>query len=80
MIKAFGKACGKDLKYEVVARREGDVLNLTADPARANKELAWKAKRTIEEACVDLWTWTENNLQGYRQSPPDFLLEKLKKA
>jgi UDP-glucose 4-epimerase len=78
MIKAFSAACKKDLKYEVVGRRAGDVLDLTANPSRANKELGWKAERTIEEACIDLWRWTENNPQGYRQSPPDHLLEKLK--
>ena len=80
MIKAFSSACSKDLKYEVVGRRAGDVLDLTANPSRANKELGWKAEKSIEEACVDLWRWTENNPQGYRQSPPDFLLEKLKAA
>lgn len=78
MIKSFSKACGKDLKYEVVGRREGDVLDLTANPSRANKELGWKAERSIEEACIDLWRWTENNPQGYRQNPPDFLIKMLK--
>ena len=78
MIKAFSKACGKNLKYEVVARRAGDVLDLTANPSRANRELGWKAERSIEEACMDLWRWVENNPHGYRQGPPEFLLEKLK--
>ena len=78
MIKAFSKAVGRDLPYEVAPRRPGDVLDLTANPARANKELGWKAEKSIEEACEDLWRWTENNPQGYRQSPPKELLEKLK--
>ncbi|MCJ1382297.1 UDP-glucose-4-epimerase [Xylographa soralifera] len=78
MIKAFGAACGKDLKYEVVGRRAGDVLDLTANPARANHELGWTAERTLEEACEDLWRWTENNPLGYRQQPPKHLLDQLK--
>lgn len=78
MIKAFSAAVGKDLPYEVVGRRAGDVLDLTADPARANRELGWKAERSIEEACEDLWRWTENNPQGYRQEPPHELLDGLK--
>ncbi|MCJ1435540.1 UDP-glucose-4-epimerase [Xylographa pallens] len=78
MIKAFKAACGKDLKYEVVGRRAGDVLDLTANPARANYELGWMAERTLEEACEDLWRWTENNPQGYRQEPPKHLLDELK--
>jgi len=79
MVKAFTKAVGRDLPYEVVGRRAGDVLDLTSDPTRANKELGWKAEHTLEEACADLWRWTENNPQGYRQQPPQELLEKLKK-
>lgn len=78
MIKAFSEAVGRDLPYEVVGRRPGDVLDLTANPTRANHELGWKAERTLEEACKDLWRWTENNPQGYRQSPPQELLEKVK--
>ena len=78
MINAFKTACGKDLKYEVAPRRDGDVLDLTANPTRANKELGWKAEKTLEEACEDLWRWTENNPKGYDQSPPQELLEKLK--
>ncbi len=77
MIKAFGAAVGKELPYEVVGRRSGDVLDLTADPKRANNELGWKAERTLEDACEDLWRWTKNNPQGYRQSPPQELLDKL---
>ena len=78
MIKAFSAAVGRDLPYEVVGRRAGDVLNLTSNPTKANKEFKWKAERTIEDACKDLWRWTENNPQGYRQQPPEHLLEKLK--
>ncbi|KAI1943276.1 UDP-glucose-4-epimerase [Ophidiomyces ophidiicola] len=78
IIKGFSKAVGRDLPYEVVARRDGDVLDLTSNPSRANRELGWKAQRTLEQACEDLWRWTEYNPQGYRQSPPEDLLEKLK--
>ena len=78
MIKAFSSAVGHSLPYQVIERRPGDVLNLTANPTKANKELGWKAERTLEEACKDLWRWTKNNPQGYRQSPPGELLEKLK--
>ena len=78
MIKAFSAAVGQDLPYEVVGRRAGDVLDLTANPTRANTELGWKAQRTLEDACEDLWRWVKNNPQGYRQDPPDFLLQKAK--
>ncbi|KAL8867174.1 MAG: hypothetical protein Q9174_005830, partial [Haloplaca sp. 1 TL-2023] len=77
MVKAFSAAVGRNLPYEVAPRREGDVLDLTANPRRANEELGWKAARTLEDACADLWYWTENNPLGYRQCPPDDLLRKL---
>ena len=78
MIKAFSNAVGRDLPYQIVGRRAGDVLDLTANPKRANVELGWKAERTLEDACEDLWRWTKNNPQGYRQSPPKELIEALR--
>ncbi|KAF2459132.1 hypothetical protein BDY21DRAFT_339863 [Lineolata rhizophorae] len=80
MIRAFGDACKKELPYEVVGRRHGDVLDLTANPSLANKELGWKTEFTLEDACRDLWRWTENNPQGYRQSPPEEFVRKCKEA
>lgn len=78
MIKAFSKVVGHDLPYTVVERRQGDVLDLTARPARANEELKWRTKLTLENACADLWRWVENNPQGYRQDPPAEFVEALK--
>lgn len=78
MIKAFSHAVGRDLPYQVVDRRAGDVLNLTANPSRANTEMGWKAQHTLEEACESLWRWTENNPQGYRQNPPQALIDEFK--
>lgn len=80
MIAAFSKAVGKPLNYEVVERRAGDVLDLTANPTRANEELNWKTELTLEDACEDLWRWVSNNPQGYRQEPPAALLEAVKKS
>lgn len=78
MIKAFSKVVGRDLPYEVAPRRQGDVLDLTANPSLANKELDWKTEYTLEDACADLWKWTENNPEGYSQQPPKEFVEALK--
>ncbi|GJC78323.1 UDP-glucose 4-epimerase [Colletotrichum tofieldiae] len=78
MIKAFSHVVGRDLPYEVVPRRQGDVLDLTANPSLANKELSWKTEKTLEEACEDLWRWVNNNPKGYRQDPPPELLANVK--
>ncbi|KAK4574809.1 UDP-glucose-4-epimerase [Recurvomyces mirabilis] len=79
MIHAFSAAVGRALPYEVAPRRAGDVLNLTANPGRANKELGWKAEHSLEEQCASLWRWTENNPQGYRQEPPKEFVEALRR-
>ncbi|KAI0206369.1 hypothetical protein F4808DRAFT_407049 [Astrocystis sublimbata] len=78
MIKAFSAVVGHDLPYDVVPRRQGDVLDLTANPTRANTELNWKTELTMEKACDDLWRWVSNNPKGYRQEPPAELLDALK--
>ncbi len=80
MIKAFSHVVGHELKYEVVGRRAGDVLDLTANPARANAELGWKTELTLEDACADLWKWVSNNPRGYRQNPPKELIKALQEG
>lgn len=62
---AFCKVVGRELPHEVVGRRDGDVLDLTANPKRANEELKWKTHLTIDDACRDLWKWTVDNPSGY---------------
>lgn len=65
LIAAFSKAAGKDIPYQVVNRRVGDVAACYADPKKANEELGWVAEKTIEEACVDSWRWQSQNPNGY---------------
>ncbi|KAI9272375.1 UDP-glucose 4-epimerase [Helicostylum pulchrum] len=71
MINAFIKAVGRDLPYKIVARRAGDVPNLTADPTLANKELGWKAELSLEDACASLWNWQSNNPNGLEGFPSE---------
>ncbi len=65
MIHAFEKACGRSLPYEICPRRAGDIAACYADPAKANRELKWKAEYGIEEMCRDQWNWQKNNPNGY---------------
>jgi UDP-glucose-4-epimerase GalE len=69
VIKAFNAAVGRDLPYEVSARRPGDVLDLTAKVDRAHNELKWEAKLSMKQACEDLWRWTSQNPYGYQGAP-----------
>ncbi|ANB11522.1 bifunctional UDP-glucose 4-epimerase/aldose 1-epimerase [Sugiyamaella lignohabitans] len=71
VIKYFSDAVGRDLPYEITARRDGDVLDLTAKPTRANQELKWHAELTMKQACEDLWRWTTKNPYGYQQPPTE---------
>lgn len=65
MVKAFSKACGKDLPYEIKPRREGDIAMCYADPTKALKVLGWKAERGLDEMCEDSWRWQSQNPNGY---------------
>lgn len=65
MITAFEEASGKPVPYEVVERRPGDIASSYADPSLANKELEWKATRTVADACRDGWKWQSQNPDGY---------------
>ena len=65
MVKAFEKASGKDVPYEIAPRRSGDIAKCYADPSFAKEVLGWEAKRGIEEMCEDTWRWQHNNPDGY---------------
>ena len=66
MVKAFSKACGKEIPYEIKPRREGDIAMCYANPSKAAKVLGWKAERGLEQMCEDAWRWQSQNPEGYR--------------
>ena len=65
LLHAFERAVGRELPYEVVARRSGDVASSYADPSKANVELGWRTVKTVEEMCADTWRWQSQNPDGY---------------
>jgi len=65
MIKAFEKAAGKEIPYNIVARRPGDIASCYADPSLAKQELGWEATLSVEDACRDGWKWQSQNPSGY---------------
>ncbi len=66
VVKAYEKACGKPIKYEIKDRRPGDIATCYADATKAKEELGWVAERGIEEMCEDSWRWQSMNPDGYR--------------
>ena len=65
VVKAFEKASGKKVPYQIMPRRAGDIATCYSDPSKALKELGWKAERDIEEMCEDSWRWQSQNPDGY---------------
>ena len=65
MLKAFGKACGKELPYQFAPPRSGDLAAYWADPQLALNTLGWKAQKSIDDMCQDTWRWQSQNPNGY---------------
>jgi len=66
VIAAFEQATGKQIPYELVGRRAGDVTEAWANPSYAEKLLGWKTVRGLEEMLADAWRWQSKNPNGYR--------------
>ncbi|KAF9200346.1 hypothetical protein BGZ49_009428 [Haplosporangium sp. Z 27] len=69
MIHTMSKSVGRPLPYKVVGRRAGDVGSVIADPSLSAQELDWKAEKTLQDMCDDLWRWQTQNPDGYVPSP-----------
>ena len=65
VVKAFEKACGKEIKYAIKPRRAGDIATCYCDASKAKRELGWEAEKGIEEMCADSWRWQSMNPTGY---------------
>lgn len=64
VVKAYEKACGKEIPYKIVERRAGDIATSFANPNRAKELFNWTAKLTLEDMCVDSWNFTVKNPNG----------------
>ncbi len=65
MIRAFEKASGRPVPYQIVARRPGDIATCFSDPGHAAALLGWRATKGIDEMCIDGWRWQQNNPNGF---------------
>ncbi|MFV0541065.1 MAG: UDP-glucose 4-epimerase GalE [Aestuariibaculum sp.] len=59
VVKAFEKVSGAKLNYKIVERREGDIISAYADTNKANNELGWKTKLTLDDAMRSAWKWEQ---------------------
>ena len=67
IVKAFERVNGVPVPYSIKPRRPGDIATCYSDPAKAERELGWKAQYGIDEMCRDSWNWQKNNPNGYEQ-------------
>ena len=65
VVNAFVKVSGKNVPYEFLPRRAGDVAINYADASKVLSLLGWNATRNLETMCADAWKWQSNNPNGY---------------
>ena len=65
VIAAASSAVGRDLPYEVVPRRSGDIAMTWAATDHAFEVLGWRAKRDLDEMVADHWRWQSQNPNGF---------------
>ncbi len=66
VVNAFMKVNNVPVPYVIKPRRPGDIATCYSNPAKAERELGWKAQFGIEEMCRDSWNWQKNNPDGYK--------------
>jgi len=65
IVKAFEEVTGKKIPYEMVDRRPGDVASCYASSTLAERELGFKAEKSLADMCRDMWTWQSKNPHGF---------------
>ncbi|MEL5992199.1 UDP-glucose 4-epimerase GalE [Microbacterium phosphatis] len=65
LVASFEKAIGRELPKKVLPRRAGDLAATYCDPSKAERELGWSARLTIDDMTRDVWHWQQNNPGGY---------------
>ena len=65
LVRAFERTSGRDVPYDIVARRDGDVAEVYADATLAERLLGWRTRLGIDAMCADAWRWQSANPDGY---------------
>ena len=61
IVTAFNEVCGNKVKCEFAKRRDGDIDVCYASTEKAEKELGFKATRTLKEMCESSYKFEVNN-------------------
>jgi UDP-glucose 4-epimerase len=65
VIRAFEKASGKRIPFEIKPRRDGDLDAYYAATDYASELMGWRSTRDLESMCLDHWRWQNRNPNGY---------------
>ena len=65
VVRAYERASGRTVPYDLVPRRPGDIPACYADPQRARELLGWQAERSLDSMCADSWRWQRLNPLGF---------------
>ncbi|MGA0609830.1 UDP-glucose 4-epimerase GalE [Caldimonas sp. KR1-144] len=65
VVRAYERASGRRVPYDIAPRRPGDVAACYADVGLAARLLGWRARRDLAAMCEDSWRWQSKNPQGY---------------
>lgn len=55
VIREYEKASGKNIKFNILDRRKGDIAYSCADVSRINNVMGWSAKRNLQDMCLSDW-------------------------
>ena len=69
VVRAYARASGREIPFDVVPRRPGDVAACYADPTLAAQLLGWRATLDLERMCADSWRWQRMNPHGFEAAP-----------
>jgi UDP-glucose 4-epimerase len=64
VLTAYSKACGRELPYQTMPRREGDIAEMYADVDRAKQVLDFQVSCDMDDMCASSWNWIMTGAKG----------------
>ena len=68
VVRAYGRASGREIPLHMAPRRPGDVAACWADASLAAQLIGWRATRDLAQMCSDSWRWQNLNPTGFENA------------
>lgn len=65
IVNTFKAISGKEIPYDIVPRRAGDIATVYANATIAQELLQWRAERDLTTMIEDTWRWQSQNPNGF---------------